>query len=112
MSFRNAQVLLQYQRLLQILIQIIYQKYHLHSIDDDMKSNGSKQFNKICELYLKLSGKSKISSNDYKAILEVVKEQWNTNLVLKWIEDCFRQFKPQHKNDQIRSFRYVTNYIF
>src|SRR5699024_8779019 len=71
------------------------------SIDDDMKSNGSKQFNKICELYLKLSGKSKISSNDYKAILEVVKEQWNTNLVLKWIEDCFRQFKPQHKNDQI-----------
>lgn len=82
------------------------------SIDDDMKSNDSKQFNKICELYLKLSGKSKISSNDYKAILEVVKEQWNTNLVLKWIEDCFRQFKPQHKNDQIRSFRYVTNYIF
>src|SRR5699024_11467214 len=81
-------------------------------IDDDMKFNDSKQFNKICELYLKLSGKSKISSNDYKAILEVVKEQWNTNLVLKWIEDCFCQFKSQHKKDQIRSFRYVTNYIF
>src|SRR5699024_9014545 len=27
------------------------------SIDDYMKSNDSKQFNKICELYLKLSGK-------------------------------------------------------
>ncbi|WP_397539830.1 hypothetical protein [Rummeliibacillus pycnus] len=80
--------------------------------EDEGKRHHSNQFDLICRTYLSLSKHKQLSSNDDKVIMEVVQENWDTHQIIGWIKDCFNNFKPQHKLDNIRSFQYVANYIF
>lgn len=81
-------------------------------IEDDNNVYDSNQFELISKTYLDLSKNKQLSSNDEKAIKDVVGENWETHRVIGWIKECFNNFKPKHKLDNIRSFRYVANYIF
>ncbi len=81
-------------------------------IEDDITIYESNQFELISKTYLSLSNNKQLSSNDKIAIKNVVDENWETTQVIGWIKDCFDNFKPKHKLDNIRSFRYVANYIF
>jgi len=81
-------------------------------IDDEISIYETNQFELISKTYLSLSKNKKLSSNDEKAIKDVVGENWETHRVIGWIKECFNNFKPKHKLDNIRSFRYVANYIF
>src|SRR5690606_484206 len=81
-------------------------------IEDDITIYDSNQFELISKTYLSLSKNKRLSSNDKIAIKNVVDENWETPQVISWIKDCFDNFKPKHKLDNIRSFRYVANYIF
>lgn len=81
-------------------------------IDDEISIYETNQFELISKTYLSLSKNKQLSSNDEKAIKDVVGENWETHRVIGWIKECFNNFKPKHKLDNIRSFRYVANYIF
>lgn len=81
-------------------------------IEDEIDIYDTNQFELISKTYLSLSKNKQLSSNDEKAIKDVVGENWETHRVIGWIKDCFDNFKPKHKLDNIRSFRYVANYIF
>lgn len=82
------------------------------SNEDEIDIYDSNQFELISKTYLSLSKNKQLSSNDEKAIKDVVGENWETHRVIGWIKECFNNFKPKHKLDNIRSFRYVANYIF
>lgn len=81
-------------------------------IEDEINIYDTNQFELISKTYLSLSKNKQLSSNDKIAIKNVVDENWETPQVIGWIKDCFDNFKPKHKLDNIRSFRYVANYIF
>lgn len=81
-------------------------------IEDEIDIYDSNQFELISNTYLSLSKNKKLSFNDQKAIKDVVDENWETHRVIGWIKDCFNNFKPKHKLDNIRTFQYVANYIF
>ena len=81
-------------------------------IEDDINVYDTNQFELISKTYLSLSKNKQLSSNDKIAIKNVVDENWETPQVIGWIKDCFDNFKPKHKLDNIRSFRYVANYLF
>ncbi|WP_146553775.1 hypothetical protein [Rummeliibacillus sp. SL167] len=81
-------------------------------IEDEFNVYDSNQFELISKTYLSLSNNKQLSSNDQKAIKDVVEENWETDRVIGWIKECFNNFKLKHKLDNIRSFRYVANYIF
>lgn len=81
-------------------------------IDDEIDIYDTNQFELISKIYLSLSNNKQLSANDQKAIKDVVGENWETDRIIGWIKECFYNFKPKHKLDNIRSFRYVANYIF
>ncbi|WP_077701945.1 hypothetical protein [Virgibacillus dokdonensis] len=81
-------------------------------IEDDINIYDSNQFELFSKTYLSLSKNKQLSFNDQTAIKDVVDENWETHRVIGWIKDCFNNFKPKHKLDNIRTFRYVANYIF
>ncbi|TMN21872.1 helix-turn-helix domain-containing protein [Lentibacillus cibarius] len=69
-------------------------------------------FEQISQMYLSLSQRNWLTANDKVAIDDVIKQNWSTDQVVRWMKECFQQFKASHKRDQIRSFQYVANYIF
>lgn len=81
-------------------------------VEDEIDIYDSNQFELISKTYLSLSKNKQLSSNDQKDIKDVVRENWETHQVISWIKECFNNFKPKHKLDSIRSFRYVANYVF
>ncbi|MUK88195.1 hypothetical protein GMD78_07285 [Ornithinibacillus sp. L9] len=81
-------------------------------IEDEIDNYDTNQFELISNTYLSLSKNKQLSPNDQKAIKAVVGENWETHRVIGWIKDCFNNFKSKHKLDNIRSFRYVANFIF
>lgn len=81
-------------------------------IEDEIDIYNTNQFELISKTYLSLSKNKQLSPNDQKAIQDVVGENWETHRVISWIKECFNNFKPKHKLDNIRSFQYVANYIF
>lgn len=81
-------------------------------IEDEIDIYDTSQFELISNTYLSLSKNKQLSFNDQKAIKDVVDENLETHRVIGWIKDCFNNFKPKHKLDNIRTFQYVANYIF
>lgn len=81
-------------------------------IEDEINIYDTNQFELISNTYLSLSKNKQLSFNDQKAIKDVVDENLETHRVIGWIKDCFNNFKPKHKLDNIRTFQYVANYIF
>jgi DNA-binding transcriptional MerR regulator len=78
---------------------------------DDINIYNSNQFELIRSTYLSLSEKKQLSSGDQQAIKEVIKENLETYKVINWIKDCFDNFKTKNNSGEIRSFKYVANYI-
>ena len=68
--------------------------------------------NEIAKHFKELSGKKYVSNADKECIRRVAEQGWPAKQVLQWMTDCFKQFMPRHSQDQIRSFKYVANYLF
>ncbi len=48
---------------------------------------------------------------DYPAIQQIVDEGIDIQKACEWLEDCFKEYKPKHHSDKIRSFKYCLPYI-
>uniref|UniRef100_A0A7U3YHU5 Uncharacterized protein n=1 Tax=Geobacillus sp. (strain Y4.1MC1) TaxID=581103 RepID=A0A7U3YHU5_GEOS0 len=71
-----------------------------------------KTVNEIAKYFKELSGKKYVSNADKECIRCVVEQGWPKKQVLQWMADCFEQFMLRHPRDQIRTFKYVANYLF
>jgi len=65
-------------------------------------------YERIKEAYMRLAAIRGFDINvkDRTSILELLKYDIDTDKVIQWLEECFRDYKPKHKFDKINSFAY------
>lgn len=76
-------------------------------------SSRANDYERIKSYYMQLAmiGGFDIKPNDQTAILELLDYDIEINKVLRWLKQCFDEYKPRHKHDKINSFRYCLPII-
>jgi biotin operon repressor len=69
---------------------------------------GNSDYERVKNAYMRLAviGGFDVKPKDQQSIMQLLNYNIEIDKVLKWLEECFRDFKPKHQFDKINSFSY------